>query len=160
MPEGNRKDRIRQLARMKSHLMQLEALMGRVVHRDELLSLEQTVLVKQQLSKFTVCPIVSREIPFDDRKAGRFSHFIQQLSLANSSSVYVWIHHGFDCGLLLASSLDVVDVLNFPFEPPNEVVSFITSDLRDRLLFDSTTEPETRTLTIEVQGDHWLDVNY
>jgi len=71
MVKENRSDKIRQLACMKSHLMQLQALMGRVVHRDELLSLEQTGLAKQQLSKFTACPIISREIPLDDRRAGR-----------------------------------------------------------------------------------------
>lgn len=101
------------------------------------------------------------QIRFFDRTSERFGKLLQNLTAANPSSVYVWTPRTIDCGALLVPSLDAI-TFDFDFSINDEgVLSFVTSDLADRLLLDfSRTSAGEQMLTVENRGPNWTRAIY
>lgn len=149
-------DRLRLKLHLKRHLEELSALTGRSVQADELGSLEQAAQMRMAAQKFIAQPFARYEIKFSDRKTERFRKFLQRLTDANPSSVYIWTRHTIDCGALLVVSLAEIK-FDFDFAINDEgILSFTTSDLTDKLLLDFSSTPEgEQIMTVETQGPNW-----
>lgn len=153
--------RFRQKLYMKSYLLELAALAGRVVQADELLDLEQTAALRSAMQKFRTQTTAFSEIQFSDRKSERFKIFVQRLCSANSSPVYVWIQRTIDCGVLLMPSLSAVCWDFDPSVDADGTIAFVTSDLADSLLLDfSDLSTSEQHMKIEVQGMNWKETSY
>lgn len=154
-------DRLRQKLHMKRYLEELSALTGRSVQADELGSLEQAAAMRMAAQKYVAQPFARYEIKFSDRSSERFRKFLQRLTDANPSSVYVWTEHTIDCGALLVASLAAIK-FDFDFVINDEgILAFTTSDLADKLLLDfSSTPAGEQVMTVETQGPNWASVAY
>lgn len=154
-------DRLRQKLHMKRYLEELSALTGRAVLADELGSLEQAAAMRLTAQKFVAQPFARYEIKFSDRSSERFRKFLQRLTDANPSSVYVWTEHTIDCGALLVASLAAIK-FDFDFAINDEgILAFTTSNLADKLLLDfSSTPAGEQVMTVETQGPNWTRVAY
>lgn len=143
------------------HLRELSILLGREVHQDELLSLEETREVSAQAHDVARYPARRFNVPFRAKEGPRFASFIQRLAEANTQDVYLWIETTTVCGLLPPFPLGDVQ-LGFPFDvEPNGVFVLTPSDFRDRLLFDFyLSELGEKLLEIEATGEHWGRVEY
>jgi hypothetical protein len=161
MPAITSQERLRQLAHMKMYLGDLGKLLGRTVFSHELCTLEQTARLQQESTQLRIQRVMSCEIPFMDMDTEHFRSFIQRLSDANPSPIYIWISHTIDCGALRVPSLMAV---NFESDFPiieGEIVVLATSDLKDRLLLDFFVSDDGKEmLKIETQGEHWQKVPY
>ena len=135
--------------------------MGRTIQRDELGSREHAVEMRVAAQDFLAQSSTGCQINFADRKSERFKRFLQRLTEANPSSVYVWTPRTIDCGTFLVSSLDAI-AFDFPFAINDEgVLSFATSDLRDRLLLDfSHAFADQEIMKVETQGPSWARIIY
>ena len=161
MPSASLTERLRRNLHLKKHLEELRALTGRVVHADELGSLDQFVAMRQSAQRFVDQPTVACEIPFSERSSERFKRFLQCLTYANPSPIYVVTPRADSCGVLLLSSLNEVR-FDFVFKINEEgLLIFVTSDLEDRLLLDfSSTPTGEEIMKVEVQGSNWKKVAY
>ena len=161
MSTSSQSERLRKKLHLKEYLGELGRLLGRVVQEEELGSLAQVTTIRAAALKFDTQPAISHDIPFTERKSDRFVRFIQCLSEANPSHVYVWTPRTILCGVILVPSLNAIK-LDFDFDINHEgVLVFLTSDLSDRLLLDfSTTDMNEQRLNIELQGRYWSRVSY
>lgn len=154
-------EKLRQKLNLKKYLVELAALTGRSVSADELISLEQTAVLRVAQQKFAAQAIASAEVPFSDRGLTRFKEFVRRLHDANPSPVYVWTNRTIDCGALLVPSLTAIQ-WNFDFAVNEEgILAFVTLDLADSLLLDFSESPTgEQGLKVETQGAHWEGVAY
>lgn len=154
-------DRLRQKLHLKRYLEELSALTGRSVQADELGSLEQAAAMRMAAQKLIAQPFARYEIKFSDRSSERFRKFLQRLTDANPSSVYVWTEHTIDCGAFLVASLAEIK-FDFDFAINDEgILAFTTSDLADSLLLDfSSTPAGEQVMTVETQGPNWASAVY
>lgn len=154
-------ERLRQKLHTKRYLEELSALTGRSVQADELGSLEQAAVMRIAAQKFVAQPFTRYEITFSDRSSERFRRFLQRLTDANPSSIYIWTEHTIDCGALLVASLAAIK-FDFDFAINDEgILAFTTSDLADSLLLDfSSTPAGEQVMTVETQGPNWASVVY
>jgi hypothetical protein len=153
--------RLRQRLHLKKYLEELSALTGRSVQADELGNLEQAAAMRVAAQKFITQPFARYEIKFSDKSSERFRKFLQRLTEANPSSVYVWTEHTIDCGALLVASLAAIR-FDFDFAINDEgILVFTTSDLADKLLLDfSSTPAGEQVMTVETQGPNWASAIY
>lgn len=161
MSEPSLSDRLRQKLHLKRYLEELSALTGRSVLANELGSLEQAAAMRMAAQKSVAQPFARYEIQFSDRRSERFRKFLQRLTDANPSPVYVWTKHTIDCGALLVPSLAVIN-FDFDFAINDEgILVFTTSDLADSLLLDfSSTPAGEQVMTVETQGPNWARAVY
>lgn len=157
----NRSKTIGQKIHMKPYLEELQKFLNRAVSADELLSLEQTEGLRQAAQKFRDLPASSCQIDFLEKASDRFHTFVERLCAANPSPVSIWTTHSITCGALMVPSLkEIVFDLEYSASQGG-ILTFVTNDLRDRLLLDFTmSDSGTQKMTIETQGDHWFDVHY
>lgn len=153
--------RLRRNLHLKRYLKELSALMERSVQAEELGSLEQAAAMRTAAQGFLEKSTTQYEISFSDRSSERFKRFLQSLTDANPSSVYVWTPDTIDCGALLVPSLDAIR-FDFDFDINDDgILAFLTSDLGDRLLLDfSRTPTGEQVMKIETQGANWGGVIY
>ena len=164
MSPEERRRKIRQKINMKEHLNELTVLMGRPVHADDLESLEKTDAICEVWDKHIgelERKVEEYEIPFSDRLLQRFKIFVKNLFDANPSPVYAWVERSNVCGTLLIPS---VLSIRFDFEftlERNAVISFLTSDFKDRLLLDFfLSEEGEQRLEVKTEGRNWGVVKY
>jgi hypothetical protein len=139
----------------------LSKITGRVVEANELTSLDELASMREALQRLRALPVATVEIPFSDRRSERFKSFLQRLSVANPSPVYVWPPWQSGCGALLVSSLGAI---NFDFDfsiNPEGLLAFSTKDHADRLLLDfSSTCSGEQYMKVETRGEHWASAAY
>lgn len=154
-------DRLRQKLHLKRYLEELGALTGRSVQADELGSVEQAAAMRMAAQRADAQSSARCEIRFSDRSSERFRKFLQSLTDANPSPVYVWTPRTIDCGALLVPSLDAIK-FDFDFAINDEgILAFTTSDLGDSLLLDfSSTPTGGQVMTVETQGPSWARAVY
>lgn len=154
-------DRLRQKMHLKRYLEELSALTGRSVQADELGSLELAAAMRVAAQKADAKSSARCEIGFSDTRSERFRKFLQRLTDANPSSVYVWTPRTIDCGALLVPSLAAIK-FDFDFAINDEgILAFTTSDLADSLLLDfSSTPAGEQVMTVETQGPNWASADY
>lgn len=154
-------DRLRQKLHLKRYLEELSALTGRSIQADELGSLEQAAAMRMAAQRADAQSSARCEIRFSDTSSERFRKFLQRLTDANPSSVYVWTPRTIDCGALLVASLAAIK-FNFDFAINDEgILAFTTRDLADSLLLDfSSTPAGEQVMTVETQGPNWARAAY
>ena len=153
-------DKIALRRELSRHLRELSLLLGRPVHKDELLSLDETRRVRARANEIERQPLVRFAIPFEEKGEAVFAAFVERLANANSSDVYLWTPASNICGVLRPIPLRTVR-LAFPFNlNPEGIVVILTSDLADQLLLDYSTEVDEQLLQVEVSGKHWGGVTY
>jgi hypothetical protein len=111
--------------------------------------------------KFVAQPFARYEIKFSERRSERFRKFLQRLTDANPSSIYVWTEHTIDCGALLVASLSEIK-FDFDFAINDAgILAFTASDLADSLLLDfSSTPAGEQVMTVETKGPNWANAVY
>jgi hypothetical protein len=146
---------------LKTYLSELSALCGRAIRSDELGSAEEARNLRNLAQKFSTEPSVKYEMPFSDRTKESFRDFSARLQGANPSTIYVWTPRTISSGTFVAPSIGSIK-FNFDFEiNPEGILTFLTSDLKDRLLLDfSTSSGGEEYMTIETQGPNWTKVIY
>lgn len=143
------------------HLLELSLLVGRPVHKEELLSLKETKLVRVRANQVLRNPVKKFVIPFETKQEPRFGKFIERLIEANPNDVYLWTPASNLCGLLLPTPLKTFRT-TFPFElNPEGIIVILTDDLHDQLLLDySLGEHDEQLLEVEVSGERWGSITY
>lgn len=154
-------DKLRQKLVLKEYLRELSTLAGRFVYADELSSLEQVILMREKAQQSEIKESISTEMLFLDRNSKRFKEFVEKLTIANSSSIYIWTPRTIDCGALLLPSLSAIK-FDFDFTLNKEgILVFATSDLVDSLLLDFYISPMgDQRLKIETKGKSWGRISY
>ena len=153
--------RLRQKLHLKQYLAELSVLTGHPVSADELGSIEQAAAMRLAAQGEGSQYSVRLEIKFADISSVRFSKFLQRLSDANPSNIYVWTPRTIDCGALLVPSLDAIK-FDFDFTINDEgILAFTTRDLRDCLLLDfSIATTGGQVMTVETRGANWSKTVY
>jgi hypothetical protein len=153
--------KLRQRLHLGRYLAELSALLGRPVQADELGSVEQVASLSVSAQSFLGRPVTRHEINFAEKSSERFSKFVEGLTDANSSPVYVWTPRTIDCGALLVPCLATIK-FDFDFAINDEgILVFTTSDMVDRLLLDfSSTPAGEQVMTVETQGPNWANAVY
>ncbi|MFM2417514.1 MAG: hypothetical protein RL385_2237 [Pseudomonadota bacterium] len=147
--------KIRIAREMPKHLAALTEYAGRAIAQGDLLSVEETARIQQQLRFRGEVSKVTRRLSFDDRLGLVFARFIRALCAANSGPVQVWIKTTSDCGLLVLPSVADFNVA-FDYETDaNGVVTLRTADLENELLLDYFEEHGQRLLEVETSGPDW-----
>jgi hypothetical protein len=143
------------------YLQELSLLVGRSVHKNELLTLEETKAIRLQANQVIRKPIEKFEIPFEAKQKHRFVKLMELLAEKNPSDVYLWTPASNLCGVMQPVSLKIVN-LSFPFNlNPEGIVVFLTSDFFDQILFDySLGLDEEQILEVELSGSHWGSISY
>lgn len=143
------------------HLRELGILLGRPVHLDDLMSIEETTAVRSKANEITREPIARFDVAFEEKQTPRFAAFVQRLVQANSSDVYLWTPASNECGVLRPLPIGLIDVA-FPFDVnPEGIIAILASDLQDQLLLDySTGNNGEQLLEVEVSGEHWAPITY
>jgi hypothetical protein len=104
--------------------------------------------------------LVRFEIPFGQKSDKRFKGFIERLTAANPSSIYLWTAYATDCGALKLGSLSSVD-FEFAFDASEQgIFSLLTTDSADRLLLEFHEDGGRLILDVEVQGEHWSMIHF
>lgn len=143
------------------HLHELGLLVGRPVHKKELLSLAETKGIRVKANQIVRQPIRKFEIPFIKKREQKFISYIEKLIEVNSSSVYLWTPASNICGVMRPVPLKTF-CISFPFDlNPEGIVVILTSDLRDQLLLDySQGDFNEEMLEVETRGEQWGCINY
>lgn len=143
------------------HLHELALLVGRPVDETELLSLDETNLLRDRSNNIARATGAKFTIPFEEKQDPRFRRFLAQLSEANPSDVYFWTPASNRCGLLRPHSLKELRP-DFPFDlNPDGIFVVITSDLADELVLDySLGDNDEQLLEVETSGAHWGRVQF
>ncbi len=154
-------NKLRQKRALKEYLKELSTLAGRFVYADELSSLEQVILMREKAQQSETKESIFTETLFLDRNSKRFKEFVEKLTIANSSSIYVWTPRTIDCGALLLPSLSAIK-FDFDFTLNKEgILAFATSDLVDSLLLDFYISPMgDQRLKIETKGKNWGRIDF
>jgi len=147
---------IRKLASLPSYMVELEALTGRSVSADALLSVHETILLRDKLKQIPKEQVVRACIPFEALKSRAFTLMLDRLNTLNASPVALWLPKSSDCGLLQLPSIKEIN-FGFSFDLiPEGILVIATSDGLNRMLLDFSDEEDgQRSLEIELHGPHW-----
>ncbi len=137
---------------MQAHLEELEILVGRRPLPEELLPREQVEHLREEIVRREYVPSVVWKLKFGDPRVEQLARILKN---ANGSKVYVWTPASNTCGLHPPIALASFN-FDFPFDVNSEgIISLVTSDLSDRLIFDFSDENTSRLIEIEAMGPHW-----
>lgn len=147
--------------KLQQYLAELSLLIGRAVCSKELSSTEAAKALSDRSISTLLEPQITWTVPFSEKSSRRFLDFISRLAEAYSGPVAVFTARTGSCGFLSLSSIRELN-MSFPFEVNTEgIVSFAALDSSDRLLFDFfCTDDGKQMLEVEVQGKHWVNVEY
>jgi len=141
---------------MSRYLSQLSGLAGKSVEESDLGSIEELDELKPKLKKFIGQEKILFEIELKDIRSDRFRHFLKSLERMNHLPVFVWIERTNVCGTFRLPSISRINT-EFTVELiPEGIVSFVTEDLEDRLVFDF----DDNWVEIAIQGADWINVKY
>lgn len=154
-------DRILYKKHIKNYLKELELLSNHAVSEDALISKEELEKLRIKADKFKNLAANKFLINFSDKEEERFKIYLKNLYLSNSNNIYFWTHNANFCGLYLGQTIQDLNY-SFPYEINEDgVVVILTSDFKDKLLFDFfEDELGNRLLEIEAQGQNWSNVCY
>ncbi len=146
---------------MPEHLSIMEKLLNRKFEKSELLSVEETEVIRQKsIHTWDKYPQRVFEIAFEERKSSRFQKFIETLAKAAAQDVYLWLPHTRSCGLHKPVKLLAV---NFAFEfdwIKEGLFSIVTADGANRLTLDFSEDGGEYLLELEIRGREWSQISY
>jgi hypothetical protein len=147
---------------MRTYLELLSALTGRVVVENELCSFEEVQVLHQKKIAASPQQATIHKTAFSDLCSTRFSEFIEKLRHKNPTPVFIWTDQTIHCGALTLNSINRIIDLNFTTLFDGEgVITFVTPDRVDSLLFDFELSPDgEKILEIETRGSNWFGVTY
>lgn len=153
---GKLQDAVAFRASLDQHLAQLSRLTGNIIHKDNLLSLEETKNLREKAKSVNYSPAWRRTVPFADKSTPRFRDFICALRELNPNPVYLWTPLSNVCGVSNPVALDTIR-WGFEFDLiPDGILVLLTGDLIDKLLLDFSEETTgDKQLEIDVSGKNW-----
>ena len=154
------RNKIRYKVNLKPHLEELNCFTTKTMHESDLLSLDETKKLLDQGQSLRNLNARKFSINFDEIRSERFKKYLLKLQEANPSRVYLWIERTNDCGTsVLNGLLDIKWDFDFSCSD-NGVLTLVTLDFQDRILFDFFEEDGARYLDIEVKGHHWSTIDW
>jgi hypothetical protein len=151
----SRQNDIRRLAVLPTYLAELAILTGREVSAEELLTEQETSVLRDEIMGIPRGKIVRAAIPFEGRTSEAFAAILEELRVLNPSPVVLWPPKANDCGVLLVPSLKHINFA-FPFDVnPEGILVIATKDGCDRMVLEFSDEDDGRSLEIELHGKHW-----
>ncbi len=146
---------------MPEHLSILEKLLNRKFEKSDLLSAEETEVIRQKsIHTWDKYPQHVFEIEFEERKSPKFQKFIETLAKAATQDVYLWLPHTKSCGLNKPVKLLAI---NFAFEfdwIKEGLFSIVTADGANRLTLDFSEDGGEYLLELEIRGREWSQISY
>ena len=143
-------------ASISRHLAQLSQLAGHAITKEDLLSPEQTEILRGRSKESEYAPAWRWTGEFSEKTGQPFQRLVGQFEELSPGGVYVWTPLSNVCGVLRPISLRSIQ-WGFDFDLiPEGILVFLAVDLRDKLLLDFAETAETRRVVeIEVAGPHW-----
>jgi hypothetical protein len=141
---------------MRRHLTQLSRLTGRIVAKEDLLSLDETEALRARSKAVAYTPSWRRTMKFAEKSTARFQRLVARWHEQNSSGAYVWTPLSNDCGVM--RPLDLASIhWGFDFELiPDGILVVLAADLNDKIILDfSESQEGDRELELEVSGKDW-----
>jgi hypothetical protein len=140
---------------IKKYLRELSCFSLRPITESDLLPVGQSNDILSRIRQLPKDDSHKFTIPFDEKYSVRFFAYIQQLYQTNPSSIYMWSDLSDVCGTCILNSITALN-LEFSFDCSTEgIISFRTTDLKDKILFDFYEEDGQRWLDIETSGMNW-----
>lgn len=148
--------RLRYLKEKHAYLVQLNVLCGRVVSENELSTVEAAKSMREASKKFSSLHEFERIISFQEYKGEYFSNLIKKINELNPCKIAIWTKYTINCGYITIKSIDNV---NFKFSEEfadENIFSFSTIDLEDRMLIDFQRDGGKTSVQISLQGKNWF----
>ena len=146
----DRKIKIRYKTNIKKYLNELRVLLGRDVDESELLSLDESQIVK--LSSKEVILDFSFKIKLNSEERFDFDDLFKSLKLEEDDQLLLWSTYADDCGYLKLNNFnqfnDIKGVLYI-----SDICIFISK--KNRLLIDYRVDGDTKEIIFEVNGYLW-----
>src|SRR5262245_4894827 len=144
---------------IRRHLTQLSRLTGRIVAKEDLLSLDETEALRARSNAVAYTPTWRRTMKFADKTTARFQRLVAALHERSSSGAYLWTPLSNDCGVMRPVELASI-LCGFDFDLiPEGILVVLAADLQDKFILDfSEDENAGRELELEVSGVHWGNV--
>jgi hypothetical protein len=141
---------------LKDYLSELSVLLGRQVTAEELSLPSIAVEVAAQSKSLMTLPSSTFTIPFTELSQPRFRVFIENLAARLPMPVMLFTPSSRLCGFIQVPSVNHIN-FQFPFDINSDgILSFIASDLSNRLLFDFfKSSSGVETVQIEIEGVAW-----
>ena len=154
------REKIRYKVNLKPHLHELNCFTMKTMDELDLVPVEQTRAILNQVRMLGETPSFKFTIPFEEKNTDKFKSYITQLQNANSAGVYIWINRTNDCGTSILRSLHDIK-WDFEFTCTDHgIFELETTDLKDSILFDFFEENGENWLEIEVSGANWPKISY
>lgn len=147
---------IRRLTLLPAYLAELRVLTGRNVAADELLSAQETLLLRAMLKQIPKNQCTHACFAFGARTSSSFTMMIERLIALNATPVVLWLEKSNDCGPLGLQSLRDIN-FSFPFDAiPDGIFVVATTDGLNRMVVEfSEMAGGQPSLEIELCGPHW-----
>lgn len=141
---------------LKDYLRELSVLLGRQVTAEELSLPSLAAEIAAQSKSLMTQPSSTFTIPFTELSQSRFRLFIENLAARLSMPVMLFTPASRQCGFIQVPSINHINY-QFPFDINSDgILSFIASDLSNRLLFDFfKSSSGVETVQIEIEGVAW-----
>lgn len=157
--ESERKRRMIYLMNIKACLYDYSLLTGAPVLRSQLIELDH-VRNDARFESLYKSPVSRFCLPFEQRLSPEFTQYLNVLSDANNSSIYLWSRLSKYCGVLEIPSLSALNV-SFTFDFNGGIFSAIASDFRDEIIFDlCLNEDDEEILAVEIKGEKWTKITH
>src|SRR5215470_8502405 len=85
---------------LRRHLTQLSHLTGRVVAKEDLLTLDETEALRSRSKAIAYAPSWRLTMKFAEKSTPRFRRLVTELHERNASGVYLWTPLANDCGVM------------------------------------------------------------
>jgi hypothetical protein len=141
------------------YLKELNLLTRQMVEAKDLITIEDTVRIIHKRKE------ISNTIPFEKltlsfEAKDRLSSYLAKMAEIKKGKVYLFTEYSKNCGALLLNSLNDFNH-KFSFNDEHSgIISFLSEDLKDKLVLDFYVENDKYILELETQGFVWNSVLY
>lgn len=142
---------------INTYLKELNLLSIRKIEVNDLITLEETKMIihkRQEIGKSI--PSEKLVLKFEDKD--RLLSYLSKMAELKKGKIYLFIEYTKNCGALLLNSLKDFNY-NFSFSDEHSgIISFLSEDLKDKLVLDFYEDTGQHILEIETQGYVWNSV--
>ena len=126
------------------------------IHAGNLLSLEETEMIKEKASGVRALESYKKTIPFEDKE--KLRKYLNDLQSIRDNEFYLFTEYSNYCG---AASVPGLNYFNWQFEFTAEhagIISILLKDLSNELILDFYESNNMKLLEIEAFGSSWPNV--
>jgi hypothetical protein len=142
---------------MSSYLKELNLLSKLKIKVNDLITFEETEMIIHKRKEISESiPSEKLVLKFEDKD--RLLHYLSKMAELKKGKIYMFTEYSKSCGALLLNSL--IDFnYNFAFSDEHSgIISFLSEDLKDKLILDFYEESGQYIIEIETQGYVWNSV--